>query len=283
MRYEREKNLLPTIAGTIRLREAAMTRHALLYLGLLAGNAILVGCSSNAASRNRKTPEPAPQPATPSQRLERQAKPTARELAFSTYSNSEYGVTFRYPRQFALHENEHADEGNSETHSGARTQEEIASDEPGAVLVATVGLPSDAYPNTTFAGGSIQFAVNRYLTAGNCRQNLVSQIGDSNARSGAMTIQGVEFAWAENDEGDGDAEYFERDYAGFTNGVCYEFFLRVGVVATGEDATRAPDQRRILGSMEKVVSSLQFDSITTSVLDKSPSAQAASSRRQRPK
>ena len=31
------------------------------------------------------------------------------------------------------------------------------------------------------------------------------------------------------DAGDGSTEYYERDYAGFANDACYEFFVRVGV------------------------------------------------------
>jgi hypothetical protein len=181
-------------------------------------------------------------------------------LAFSTYSNPEYGVSFHYSRNFAL------EEGAAEQHVGIRSQEELESEEPGGVLVATVSVPDDAYPNTAFAGGSLQFAVNRYLTAGSCRASLLSRLGDSNRRSGAATIQGVEFAWADNDEGDGSTEFFERDYAGFANGACYEFFLRVGVAADA-DGERPPDEKKILGHLEKIVSSLQFQSKPVSVLD----------------
>jgi hypothetical protein len=155
-----------------------------------------------------------------------------------------------------------------------RSQEELGREEPGAVLVATLVVPDDAYPNTTFAGGSVQFAVNQYLTAGSCRQSLLSRLGDSSGRSGAETIQGVPFAWIDNDEGDASTEFFERDYAGFTNGTCYELFLRVGV-GTGDDSdgTRPPDEKKILGHMEKVVASLQFEPQPTSVLEGAPSLQ----------
>ena len=219
----------------------------------------------------------------------------ARESAFSTYSSPKYGVAFRYPRNFALVEQkapvereasmevndsvESADsqENAPEDSSGARSQAELESEEPGAVLVATVVVPDDAYPNTTFAGGSLQLAVNRYLTAGTCRRNLVSRLGDSNGRSGSATIQGVEFAWADSDEGDASTEFFERDYAGFANGACYELFLRVGVGAA--DGTRPPDEKKILGHIEKIVSSLQFVPQRVSVLDRSPSGPISRARR----
>jgi hypothetical protein len=267
-------------------------------LGVIAGGAGLAGCSSKAASAQRKAPEPpVPGLSVPSRQLERPAKLVARESAFSTYSSTEYGVAFRYPRNFALVEQKapvereasmevndsvasaDSQEDAPEHSSGARSQAELESEEPGAVLVATVVVPDDAYPNTTFAGGSLQLAVNRYLTAGTCRRNLISRLGDSNGRSGSATIQGVEFAWADSDEGDASTEFFERDYAGFANGVCYELFLRVGVGAADEDGTRPPDEKKILGHMEKIVSSLQFVPQGVSVLDRSPSGPISRARR----
>src|SRR5580704_13250477 len=255
-----------------------------LLVGVAAGGAGLAGCSGKAASPLRKAPEPAvPGSSVPSRQPERPAKPVARESAFSTYSSPEYGVAFRYPRNFALVEQkapvereasmevndsvESADsqENAPEDSSGARSQAELESEEPGTVLVATVVVPDDAYPNTTFAGGSLQLAVNRYLTAGNCRHELISRLGDSNGHTGAATVQGVEFAWADNDEGDGSTEFFERDYAGFANGTCYEFFLRVGVAAD-TDGERPPNEKKILGHLGKIVSSLQFQSKSVSVL-----------------
>jgi hypothetical protein len=254
-----------------------MIRRDMALLLLVVTGAGLAGCSSKAALPRKTNPAPSPALATPG-RQERVAKPAARESALSAYSNPEYGVAFRYPRNFALAEA--GDSEGAEDSSGVRSQEELAREEPGAVLVATLVVPDDAYPNTTFAGGSVQFAVNRYLTAGSCRQSLLSRLGDSSGRSGAATIQGVEFAWIDNDEGDASTEFFERDYAGFTNGTCYEFFLRVGVAADrdSQDQARPPDDRKILGHMEKIVSSLEFESQTVSALDGRPSGQVTKRR-----
>ena len=255
-----------------------MTRwHAILFLGLIASGVGSAACSSKAASPAKTAPAPTgPRLATPSKQPERAAKPAARESALSIYSNPEYGISFRYPRNFALQEADDLNENAPEDPSGARTPDQLAQDEPGALLLATVVVPDDAYPNTTFAGGSLQLAVNRYLTAGSCRRELLSRLGDSNGRNGAATLQGVEFAWADNDEGDASTEFFERDYAGFANGTCYEFFLRIGVGTTDDaDGTHPPDEKKILAHLEKVVSSLQFESKSVSLLDATPSNQGS--------
>jgi hypothetical protein len=252
-----------------------MIRWDMALLLLVVTGAGLAGCSSKSALPRKTKPAPSPTQAAPTKQPEHMAKPAARESALSTYSNPEYGVAFRYPRNFALAQDGGSEEGAAEDSSGVRSQEELVREEPGAVLVATLVVPDDAYPNTTFAGGSVQFAVNRYMAAGSCRQSLLSRLGDASGRSGAATIQGVEFAWIDNDEGDASTEFFERDYAGFTNGTCYEFFLRVGVAAAGDsqDGTRPPDDRKILGHMEKIVSSVEFESQTVSALDGRPSGQ----------
>jgi hypothetical protein len=256
-----------------------MIRWVTALLMLVVAGGGLAGCSSKAALPTKKGSEPNPAQAAPSQPQQRAAKPAPRESALSTYSNPEYGVAFRYPRNFALEEAGPSEEGAAGDSSGVRSQGELVREEPGAVLVATLVVPDDAYPNTTFAGGSVQFAVNRYLTAGRCRQSLLSRLGDASGRSGAATIQGVEFAWIDNDEGDASTEFFERDYAGFANGTCYEFFLRVGVAAGDDsDETRPPDEKKILGHMEKVVASLQFEPQPVSVLEGAPSLQGARGR-----
>jgi hypothetical protein len=250
--------------------------NASLWLILVGCGVGLAGCSSKAALPAKKVPRSAPEATAPGRQAERAAKTATRESAFAMYSNPEYGVAFRYPRSFALAETGNSEGGAPEDGSGVRSQQELETEESGAVLVATVVVPNDAYPNTTFAGGSAQFAVNRYLTAGSCRQSLLSRLGDSNGKSGTATIQGVEFAWIDSDQGDASAEFFERDYAGFTNGVCYEFFVRVGVeaVAADSDVERPPDEKRILGHLEKIVASLQFEPKAVSALDGPPSGKA---------
>jgi hypothetical protein len=160
-------------------------------------------------------------------------------------------------------------------------------------LIATIVVPDDAYPNTSFAGGSLQFAINRYQTAGTCRANLLARLGDAKGASGTVVAQGVTFAWIDIDTGDGNTEFSERAYAGFANDACYEFFVRVGVgsdtgagtfqnvpaggvapnaslTITGEESGgyHRPDDRKILARLEKIVGSLQVERTSASALDK---------------
>src|ERR1700730_7439514 len=105
-----------------------MSRWIEATLILVAGGAGWVGCSSKAASPKKGTqPQTTPAP-KPTREPEHPAKPATRELAFSTYSNPEYGVSFHYPRNFALEEGVATEE-----REGIRSQEELESEEPGGV------------------------------------------------------------------------------------------------------------------------------------------------------
>ena len=250
----------------------AQPKGRIFQMTLLVGSAVaLAGCSPKAAwptKNDRRAPPALASPAVPNQ-ARQVSKPAPKESALAVYSNPEYGVTFRYPRNYALQEAAF-DERRPEDIPGVRSQEELARQQPGAILVATVVVPDDAYPNTTFAGGSLQFAVDPSLEPEACREFLISRLGDSKGPRGKATIQGVAFAWAEDSTGnDADTEFFERDYAGFSNGACYEFFLRVGVGrAADEEGVKAADERKILGHLEKIVSSVQTQPKPISVLDR---------------
>jgi hypothetical protein len=225
---------------------------ALLMLGL--GGLGLVGCSGRAASPEKHvqgaaTVEPAHRPT---------AKATPREAAFSVYNEPEYGVEFRYPRNYALEEGD-----PEEPIPGVKSQAELADEQPDAVLLATVVIPEDAYPNTTFVEGSLQFAVNPALMVGSCKELLVDPDGGPAHRTGILNVEGVLFHWVEETTADAGAgtESVERDYAGYANGACYEFFahVMVGETANSDGLEKQADAKKIVRHLEKIVSSLQWE------------------------
>jgi hypothetical protein len=195
------------------------------------------------------------------------ARPAPSVSSLSTYSNTDFGMSFKYPRNYSLDEGP-LDQETVENIAGLRSQEELESEQPGGVLAATIIVPDDAFPNTTFAGGSVQFAVNRYLAGDGCRDLPAERLGDAAGATGTRTIQGVTFAWADSDAGEGDTEFLERDFAGFANGTCYEFFVRVGSEVTSDsDHAKPVNQKKIVGQLEKIVGSFQLQAKEISMLD----------------
>ena len=289
-----------------RVEFAALAVAALLF------SLTVIGCSGKASVRQEKAralagSAPRPTVAGLARASEHLAKAAPRDSAIAKYYDPDYGVTLRYPRNLVLLESAGDDpdrdadsdrviswEQAKQAGAGVRTAEELGADDAGAALLATIVVPDDAYPNTAFAGGSVQFAVNRYQTAGTCRSNLLGRMGDDKGPSGTVAAQGFSFAWIDIETGDGSTEFYERDYAGFTNDACYEFFVRVGVKSTAaggqtlqnvsaagdaEDSgssvtseesagSRRLDERKILAHLEKIVASLQVESASASILDK---------------
>lgn len=181
------------------------------------------------------------------------AKRLPRDSAFSIYNNPGYGVSFRYPRIYAL------EEVVEEEGSTLQTQQSLSAEQPSAILLASVEIPDDAYPNTTFAGGHLQFAINPAVTDDTCRSFAAPPDQAGIGIAGATTVQGISFHWGQHGSSAGDTAYENRDYAGFSNGTCYEFFLQVGStsLADPDGHIAQADIHKIFRALEKIVLSLQ--------------------------
>lgn len=136
------------------------------------------------------------------------------------YVNKEYGFSFRYPRNYALEEAP----GSAEA-TLVQPQQELAAGQPGAILVATITVPHDVYPNTTFVNGDLQSVVNLVVTADTCK-SFVTPAGEANT-SGRITIRETQFYWRQRGGAAGGTGTLKREYAGFSNGVCFEFPINV--------------------------------------------------------
>lgn len=217
---------------------------------------VSAGCSGSAASPS-KSSKNASSPVQSSGRgqAHHSQKLAPRESSYSAYSNPEYGVSFHYPRNYALEEGAQT---GTHTTTEARNQEQLGTEQPGAILLASVVIPEDAYPNTTFVGGSLQFVVNRSMPPESCGAALILQAEDPDGPIGMINVHDVLFSWAEDLRTVDGTDYLERDYAAFSNGTCYEFFLRVDVGSEADDdGVRKMDAQKVLSHLEKIVSSFQ--------------------------
>jgi hypothetical protein len=177
----------------------------------------------------------------------------SRNSALALYSEPAYGVSFRYPRNYFLSEAPDSDE-----RSIVETQQKLLEQQPGAILLATVKIPSDAYPNTTFQSGTLQLVVNPAARLEAC-QSFASPI-DEDYASGSSTMEGATFRWRQTGSfADGTARV-NRDYAGFANGMCYEISLEV-VTDENPDADqnlKEADDAKIMSKLDKIVTSLKI-------------------------
>jgi hypothetical protein len=180
-------------------------------------------------------------------------KEFAREASLSIYHSPEEGISFRYPRNFSLEEGD-----VQESSFFLKRQEDLDSEQPGATLLATVLIPEDGYPNTTFEHGSLQLVVNETGTEKDCRESgLVGAYGNETR---TMMVQGIVFRWSGRESETAGTKILERAYVGYSQTTCYEFLLTVAAEAGPDpDGFRKPaDTNRIMKQLEKIVASAQF-------------------------
>ncbi len=242
-----------------------MKGRALLIVLVVAGGSIgLTGCGGEAArsaqvtraqtssagagpDKNTSQASRAIRPPRPSR------KEFAREASLSPYYNPEEGISFRYPRNYSLEEGD-----VQESSFFLKRQEDLESEQPGATLVATVLIPEDGYPNTTFEHGSLQLVVNETGREKDCRES--SLLGAYGKSPRTMAVQGIEFRWSGRESETAGTKILERVYAGYSEGTCYEFLLTVAAEeAPDPDGFKKPaDINKIMKHLEKIVASAQF-------------------------
>jgi len=74
--------------------------------------------------------------------------------------------------------------------------------------VATVLIPEDGYPNTTFEHGSLQLVANGAGTEKDCRESTLVGAYGNNSRT--MTIQGIVFRWSGQESETAGTKILER-------------------------------------------------------------------------
>jgi hypothetical protein len=234
---------------------------ALLFAALVASTSLVSGCPGNtshpaiAAHPNVSSAAPGKTHDVVTSHGRPATKGAPREAFLSTYSNPEQGISFRYPRYYAL------EEGELEEHSFfLKRQEDLDLEQPGATLVVTVLIPEDGYPNTTFEHGSLQLLVNDSATPQVCRELPGSSDPAAVSALNNISLQGVLFRGTKWQYETAGTQVTERQYVGFANGQCYEFRLVVAAEIATEPGgvTKPADEMRILRQLEKIVGSVQF-------------------------
>lgn len=215
---------------------------SLIVTAVLGGFVLESGCSKEPSKtatiaippQTDQTPGPiVTMPATPTDATASQPpakkKSRQRKLSAATYTNPDYGVSFRYPKYDSLKE---GDEASMEL--GALGPLEMNFVQPGGTTISTVELPRKFYAGTDFHSAFFNVSVNPKLTADECQQFAFPKTADlqadpitpSKTRVGATEFRTMEgFAEEENDAAD------VKFYHVFQNGSCYEFALGLETVA----------------------------------------------------
>ena len=262
---------------------------ALIFAALLIASSLTVGCSSDKPKPvSSITQVPIVQPTAPvatspvpaaapveqatvkhvHKKIVRKVPPTV------TYVDNVSGVTFQYPRKYALKTGDAAKELVS---SGTVPMDFV---QPGGIAVATVAMPDSTYPNSDLASAFFDVSVNKTLTADQCSEFSVPQPNpaapaDPSVQATAqlatppiskLMIGDMELNSAETNGGsDGSnipREESSKYYHVFQNGACYEFALKVATNKPDTTTKTSPnhiDRDEVFHRLETILATVKIN------------------------
>src|SRR5215469_4669250 len=156
---------------------------ALVFAAVLIICSVTVGCSSdkpkpvtadNQISMTQPQPQLQPQP-MPVARVQAENKPAPKKPvvhkkpATVNYTDQAYGVTFEYPRRYAI------ETGNAATELVQTNPIPMNFIQSGGVALAAVELPETSFQNTDFSSAFFDVSVHKELTADQCTEFAVPQ------------------------------------------------------------------------------------------------------------
>jgi hypothetical protein len=194
------------------------------------------------AAPEMNTPAPSAAPTAapePPKKVKKHHRP-----ANATYVNGTYGVSFSYPVKYTIDDDKPM----------ALNSKFLAGD---AVEVATVKMPSVAYPDTDFSGALLNVSVSSKMTEEQCDQFL--SLPDAKAEKptslklGANSFAEVEDTGSEP-YGQSDVKYFHL----FKNGACYEFALEVETMRNADEDLAQVDRGKVFAQLEKILTTARI-------------------------
>lgn len=223
----------------------------------------LVGVSSPASSSATPAAAAVPVTAPTAAASPATAKKTPKKRpANVTYSDANSGVSFLYPRKFALA-------------SGDKAQPQLATIDdvpmnfvqPGGVAVATVALPGSSYPGTDFASAFFNVNVNRSVSEQECEH--FAFVDTRNADGESVDAEKVKIGSTDMERtSDFSANAIKQAetqyYHSYENGACYEYVLGVGTAGYGtKDGIEPVNRDEVFAKLEKILATVKINTAET--------------------
>ena len=305
------RNTRTSLAWGKRLATGAMGDiNVYVFAAVLIVCSIAVGCSSDKpkpVSSNNQIPVTQPQPqAMPAPAVQAESKPAPKKPvvhkrpATVNYADKTYGVTFEYPRRYAI------ETGDAATELLASNPIAMNFVQPGGVALAAVELPETGYVNTDFSSAFFNVSVHKSLTADQCSQFAVPAMKSANSAAPAspstdvakdapksdsadktastdsansakpaddlankLLIGDMELRATEAVSGEGTRQSDSKYFHIYQNGACYEFALNVTTDASEEGLVKHVDRDKIFNRLEQILSTVKINSVTPEVANDS--------------
>jgi hypothetical protein len=285
----------------------------LVFAALLIVCSITVGCSSEQPkpiSSNQQIPitqssnmqssatSTLSTPASVAENKPAPKKVVHRKPATVNYVDKNYGVSFEYPRRYAIETGEAA----KSLLVGSPVPMNFVT--PGGEALAAVELPETGFANTDFSSAFFNVSVNKTLTAEECGQFAVpqpkitasteanapapSELGKteqtgteqiasvqtastgtassapaavSEPQGSKLTIGDMELRATEAVAGEGTRQSDSKYFHVFQNGACYEFAMNVTTNASEEGVSKHVDRDRVFSRLEKILATVKINPV----------------------
>jgi hypothetical protein len=282
--------------------------NALIFGAVLIICSVTVGCSSEkpkpVTSSNQTPitqPQAQPQP-VPARIVQADSKPAPKKPvvrkkpATVNYTDKTYGVTFEYPRRYAI------ETGNAAADLLLSSPMPMNFVQPGGVALAAVELPETSFANTDFSSAFFNVSVHKELTSDQCNEFAVPQpkmspkseavateaandptlkpdtpsqpstesMKDAKASPSSdagpkLIIGDMELRATEAVNGEGTRQSDSKYFHIYQNGACYEFGLNVTTVASEQGVTKHVDRDKVFSRLEQILSTVKINPLTPEV------------------
>lgn len=260
-----------TLSSWSRQQKLAMATIAgFAILGLLlamsacskqSSNPAVAGASNAASTSATLAAAATPATAPIAAALPAPAKQTPKKRpANVTYSDPNSGVSFLYPRKFALT-------------SGDKAQPQLVGIgavpmnfvQPGGVAIATVALPGGSYPGTDFASAFFNVNLNRSLSEQECAHFAFVDTGTPDGEpvdAEKVKIGLSEMEMTSNFSASATAQAETQYYHSYENGACYEYVLGLGTEGFAtEGGVEHVNRDQVFAKLEKILATVKINPV----------------------
>jgi hypothetical protein len=268
----------------------------LFFAAVLIVCSVTVGCSSDkpkpvtATNQIPGTQPESPVPVMPAPAVQAEKKPAPKKVvhkkpATVSYTDKNYGVSFEYPRRYAI------ETGDAATSLLASNPLAMNFVQPGGVALAAVELPETGFTNTDFSSAFFNVSVHKSLTADQCTEFAVPQpkvatpasstesasttaatpaaiqaatetsSDVQSASSSKLTLGDLELRATEAVTGEGTRQNDSKYFHVFQNGACYEFALNVTTVASEDGVMKHVDRDKVFDRLEKILATVKINPV----------------------
>ena len=262
-----------TVSGTMLSSWSRQQKLAIIASFAILGLLLAVSACSKRGPKPALVgvSSPAPSSATPAIAVTAATTPTAaaspapvkrtpkKRPANITYSDANSGVSFLYPRKFALAS---GDKAQSQLAAVSMNDVPMNFVQPGGVAVATVALPGSSYPGTDFASAFFNVNVNRSVSEQECAH--FAFVDTRNADGEPVDAEKVKIGSTDMEmTSDFSANAIEQAetqyYHSYENGACYEYVLGLGAAGYGtKDGIGPVNRDEVFAKLEKILATVKI-------------------------